>query len=73
MADDKKPAELKFMFQQNLDIPRGKVGVKPMGAHQFLVMARDNLTDAQIVMAITRFIAKHDPESGVNRPEENLP
>jgi hypothetical protein len=35
-------------------------------------MASEELTDAQIVMAISRFIAKHDPESGENTGDTRL-
>lgn len=73
MVDLPKKPEFHFMFQHNADIPRGQVGVKPMGNKSFLVLASQDLTDAQIIMAITRFIAKHDPESGANRPQDNLP
>jgi hypothetical protein len=66
-------AELKFIFQQNADVPRGKVAVRPLGeAGQWHVMASEELTDAQIVMAISRFIAKHDPESGENTGDTRL-
>lgn len=67
-------AELKFIFQYNAEVPRGKVAVRPLGVPgQWHVQASENLTDAQITMAIARFIAKHDPNSGANRPEDNLP
>ena len=67
-------AQLDFMFKINPEVPRGKVAVKPLPTPgKWLVMASVTLTDAQIVMAIARFIAAHDPESGTNRPEDDLP
>lgn len=68
------PNALDFMFQINPEVPRGKVAVKPLPTPgKWLVMAATPLSNAQIVMAIGRFIAKHDPESGTNRPEDDLP
>lgn len=58
------PAELKFMFQINDRLEHGKVAVKPMEVSgTWLVMCRTPLSDAQITMAIARFIAKYDPAS----------
>jgi hypothetical protein len=66
-------AELKFIFQQNADVPRGQVAVRPLDVPgQWHVMAAVALTDAQITMAIARFIARHDPESGENTGDTRL-
>jgi hypothetical protein len=66
-------AELKFIFQVNDQVPRGQVAVRPLDQPgQWHVMAATELTDAQITMAIARFIAKHDPESGENTGDTRL-
>lgn len=55
-------ASLNFLFQVNPEVPRGQVAVRPLPIPgRFHVMAADSLTDAQIAMAIARYIAKHDP------------
>jgi len=54
---------LTFKFRLNPEAPRGVVGVTENRPGEFLVMARDELTDAQIVMAIARWCAKHHREA----------
>lgn len=51
-----------FKFRINPEAPRGKVAVTESRPGVFLVMARDELTDAQITMAIARWISRHDKE-----------
>jgi hypothetical protein len=66
-------ADLKFIFQHNPAVPRGQVAVRPLNVPgQWHVMASEELTNAQIIMAISRFIAKHDPESGTNTGDTRL-
>lgn len=67
-------ADLKFLFQLNPSVPLGKVAVRPMPVPgSFLVLAASPMTDAQVTMAIARYVAKHDPNSGENRPHEDIP
>lgn len=57
-----RSSSLNFLFQINETVPRGQVAVRPLAIRgRFHVMAAAPLTDAQIVMAIARFVAKHDP------------
>lgn len=61
--DDNKPlkkfGKLSFKFRINPEAPHGKVAVAENGHMQFLVMARDDLTDAQVIMAIAQWVALH--------------
>jgi hypothetical protein len=49
-----------FKFRTNPGAERGKVAVSELSRGVFLVMAREELTDAQIVMAIARWCGQNE-------------
>lgn len=48
-----------FKFRTNAEAPRGKVAVTELKPGTFLVMAQDELSDAQITMAIAKWCSRH--------------
>jgi hypothetical protein len=58
----KQELNVKFKFRVNPEAPRGQVAITENRPGEFLVMAKTELSDAQIIMAIARYVGKHEKD-----------
>lgn len=57
-------------FFTSPSIPRNKVGVEERRPNHFYVVAQQDLTEAQIVMAIARWIISRTPNDTPDSPPD---